>query len=75
MKRHNAALYAVLTLGLGLAACEKKPETPLEKVEDAVKDSLDTRPNEKLKDAAEDVQKAVESSAEAMKEAVTPDPK
>lgn len=75
MKLHNAALYAVLTLGLGLAACEKKPETPLEKVEDAVKDGLDARPNEKLKDAAEDVQKAVESSAEAMKEAVTPDPK
>lgn len=75
MKLQNVALCAVLTLGLGLAACEKKPETALERLEDKVKDGLDARPNEKLKDAAEDIQKAAESTEEAVKEAVTPDPK
>lgn len=75
MKLQNIALCAVLTLGLGLAACEKKPETPLQNLEDKVKDGLDSRPNEKLKDAAEDIEKAADSTGEAMKEAVTPDPK
>lgn len=75
MKLHNAAMYAVLTLGIGLTACEKKPETPVEKLEDKVKDSLEMRPNENLKDAGEEAGKAVENGAEAVKEAVTPDPK
>lgn len=75
MKLTNAALCAVLSLGLGLAACEKKPETPLEKFEDKVKDGLDARPNEKLKDAGEDMQDAVKDAGAAVKEAVTPDPK
>ncbi len=75
MKLHNAAMYAVLTLGLGLTACEKKPETPIEKLEDKVKDGLDVRPNEKLKDAGEDAAKAIENAGEAAKDAVTPDPK
>lgn len=75
MKLPHAALCAVLSLGLGLAACEKKPETALEKFEDKVKDGLDARPNEKLKDAGEDMQDAMKDAGEAMKEAVTPDPK
>ena len=75
MKLHNAAMFAVLTLGIGLTACEKKPETPIEKLEDKVKDGLDARPNEKLQDAGEDAKKAMENAGEAVKEAVTPDPK
>ena len=75
MKLHNAAMYAVLTLGIGLTACEKKPETAMEKLEDKVKDGLDARPNEKLQDAGEDASKALENAGEAVKEAVTPDPK
>lgn len=75
MKLQNAALFAVLTLGIGLTACEKKPETPIEKLEDKVKDGLDARPNEAMKDAGEDAAKAIESAGEAVKEAVTPDPK
>lgn len=34
MKLHNALIYSVLTLGIGLTACEKKPETAIEKLED-----------------------------------------
>ncbi len=75
MKLHNAALFAALSLGIGLTACEKKPETPVEKLEDKVKDGLDMRPNEKMKDAGEDAAKAIENAGEAVKEAVTPDPK
>lgn len=73
MKLHNALLVAGLTLGLGLTACEKKPETPIEKLEDKVKDGLDSRPNEALKDAGEDASKAMENAGEAVKDAVTPE--
>ena len=48
MKTQHAALAAILTLGVALAACEKKPESKLEQLEDKVKDGLDARPNEKL---------------------------
>ena len=75
MKLHHAALFAVLTLGFGLTACEKKPETPIEKLEDKVKDGLEMRPNENLKDAGEEAAKAMEDAGQAVKEAVTPDPK
>ncbi len=75
MKLQQAAFFAVLTLGLGLTACEKKPETPMEKLEDKVMDGLDARPNEALKDAGEDASMAIENAGEAVKEAVTPDPK
>ena len=75
MKLHNAALYAALTLGIGLVACEKKPETAFAKLEDKVKDGLDSRPNEKLQDAGEDAAKALENVGEAAKDAITPDPK
>ncbi len=75
MKLHNAAMFAVLTLGIGLTACEKKPETPVEKLEDKVKDGLEMRPNENLKDAGEEAGKAMEDAGQAVKEAVTPDPK
>jgi hypothetical protein len=68
-------LAGFLALGTGLAACEKKPETPAEKLEDKVKDGLEARPNENMKDAAEEAGKAIEDAGEAAKDAVTPDPK
>jgi hypothetical protein len=73
MKLHIAALFAVLTLGMGLTACEKKSESSMEKLEDNVKDAFDARPHEKMKDAAEDAGDAIEEAGEAAKEAVTPD--
>lgn len=75
MKLHHALSCAVLALGLGLVACEKKPETAIEKLEDSIKDGLNARPNEKLQDATEDAADALEKAGEAVKEAIESDPK
>ena len=48
------------------SACEKK-ETP--EVKEKIDDALDRRPNEGIKDAAEDVKDAAKESAEDMKDA------
>lgn len=72
MKVRNMMLLAVLSLGLGLSACEKKEETTAEKVVDAVGDATNTRDNEGMKDAGEDAAAVVENAAEEVKEAVTP---
>ena len=58
------AIFAALT------ACEKKPETLGEKIEDKVGDATNSRPNEKLKDAAEDTKDAVKDAARDVKDAV-----
>lgn len=47
---------------LTLAACEEKPKTTSEKVEDKVKDGLDARPGEKVKDAGEDLKEAAKDA-------------
>lgn len=70
MNLKHAALVAVIGLGLTVSACEKKEETPMEKLGDAIGDATNTRDNEKLKDAGEDAADAVENAGEAMKEAV-----
>ena len=49
-----------------LAACEK--QTTGEKVTDKVGDALDNRPNEKAKDAVEDVKEAGKDAGEAVKD-------
>ena len=43
-------------------ACEEKPKTTGEKIEDKVKDGLDARPHEKIRDAAEDTKDAVKDA-------------
>jgi hypothetical protein len=43
-------------------ACEEKPKTTGEKIEDKVKDGMDARPHEKLKDTGEDVKDAVKDA-------------
>lgn len=70
MNLKHAALFAVLSLGLGMAACEKKEPTPVEKATDGAKDALNMRDNEKLKDAGEDAADAVDNAAEGVKDAV-----
>ncbi len=70
MNIRNAALVVMLSLGAGLSACEKKPETPVEKATESVKDGLDMREGEKLKDAGEDVKSAAENAAEGASDAV-----
>lgn len=61
-------VVTILGLGFTLAACEKKDETPIEKMSEAVQDGLNTRENEKMKDAAEDAQDAMENFGEAIEE-------
>ena len=46
----------------GMTACDERPQTVGEKVEDKVKDGLDARPGEKLKDAGEDVKDTVKDA-------------
>lgn len=68
LKLISASLCAVvLTL---FPACEERPKTTGEKVEDKVKDGLDARPGEKLKDAGEDVKDAAKDVKDAVKDAV-----
>jgi altronate dehydratase len=64
----HAVLVAVLSLGLGLSACKKKDENAAEKMEEGVKDALDVREHEKLKDAAEEATDAAKDAAEGIKE-------
>lgn len=45
----------------GITACKERPKSTGEKIEDKVKDGLDARPHEKLKDAAEDIKDAVKN--------------
>jgi hypothetical protein len=55
----NCITIATLMFGLGfLTSCEKKPKT----LGDKIKDGFDARPNEKLKDAGEDIKDAVKDA-------------
>jgi len=70
MNFRNAALLAVLSLGLAVSACQKKDESAGEQVKDAIGDATNSRDNEKLKDAGEDAKDAVDNAAEGVKDAV-----
>ncbi|WP_029889960.1 hypothetical protein [Polycyclovorans algicola] len=66
----NLLIALVLSMGLGVAACQKAEETPMEKATDAFGDATDTRDNEELKDAGEDAEDAMENAGDAVEEAV-----
>ncbi|HKY91649.1 MAG TPA: hypothetical protein VJM11_11450 [Nevskiaceae bacterium] len=70
MNIRNGVLVAFLSLGLGfgITACGKKDEGPMDKTAEQVKDGLDMREHEKIKDAGEDVKDAAEDTAEEVKE-------
>lgn len=70
MNIRNAALLAVLSLGLAVSACQKKEEGVGEKMTDAIGDATNSRDNEKLKDAGEDAKDAVDNAAEGVKDTV-----
>ena len=57
MKIRNAAILAILSLGLAMSAC-KKEDSAMEKAADAVGDATDSRDNENMKDAGEDIKDA-----------------
>jgi hypothetical protein len=62
-------LLIVLALVFAIAACEQKPPSASEQIKDKVNDALDRRPNEKLKDAAEDIRDGAKAAAKDLKEA------
>lgn len=55
---------------IALSSCEKKEPTVREEVSDKVGDALDTRPNEELRDAAEDIEKDVKKAGEGIGDAL-----
>lgn len=55
----SACAIAILA---AFTACDRKPQTVGEKVEDKVKDATDQRPGEKVRDAAEDTKDAVKDA-------------
>ena len=61
-KTMNAILrsLACIAILINFSAC--KPKTTGEKIEDKVKDGFDVRPNEKIRDAAEDAKDAVKDA-------------
>lgn len=73
MKRNikSSLLIAAIIFGTGMSCvlftgCEDKPKSIGERIEDG----LDTRPNEGLKDAGEDIKDAVEDAGDELKDAV-----
>ena len=73
MNRNNMPrallIAAALGLGLGAAACKKEePASAMDKAEENVKDALDARPNEPMKDAAEDRKSAAENAGQAVED-------
>lgn len=82
MNKNLAVLLMIAALGVTTTACKKEEPSAMEQLEDKVKDGLDMREHEKLKDAGESAADALESAgeaakeaAEAAKEAVTPEEK
>lgn len=75
MNKNIATLLLIAALGSTTVACKKEEPTAVEKLSENVKDGLDMRDNEKLKDAGENAADAVKDAGEAAKDAVTPDPK
>jgi len=62
-------IAAALGLGFGVVACKKEePASAMDKAEENVKDAFDARPNEPLKDAAEDAKSAAENAGQAVEE-------
>jgi type IV pilus biogenesis protein CpaD/CtpE len=58
----------LLTVAVAVfAGCDQKPKSTTEQVKDKVNDALDRRPNEKLRDAAEDVRDGVKEAVKDLK--------
>lgn len=64
-----STLFLAVPIVLALVACEQKPASTTEQIKDKVNDALDRRPNEKLKDAAEDIRDGAKSAIKDLKEA------
>lgn len=69
MKTIACLLTIATTLG-GLVSCEKKAEPAKTSIGAKIDDALDRRPNEKLKDAVEDLEKDAKKAGEGITEAL-----
>ena len=67
MRLFPSIVLAVLLAAL--AGCDQKPKSTTEQIKDKVNDALDRRPNEKLRDAAEDVRDGVKEAVKDLKAA------
>ncbi len=63
-------LLAAIAAALGLAACSEKDSHLGGDLKDKVDDALDRRPNEEIRDAAEDLGKDVKKAGEDLGEAI-----
>ena len=68
MKLRNQLLVLIASL-LVLPACEQQPNA---NQKDGIKDALDTRPDEKMRDLGEDMEKAAKDVGRDLKNAVKP---
>lgn len=59
-------LAAVLVAPVG---CDQKPKGTAEQIKDKVNDALDRRPNEKLRDAAEDLRDGAKKALKDVEDA------
>jgi hypothetical protein len=62
-------LFLIMVAFLTLSACDQA-RSPAEKVIDNTNDALDRRPNEKLRDAAEDASDGVKGAGKNIKEVI-----
>lgn len=53
-----------------VAGCDNKPKNPIDRAVENTKDALDARPNEKLKDAGENISDAAQDAKQGVKDAV-----
>ncbi|MBS1211835.1 MAG: hypothetical protein H6R26_451 [Proteobacteria bacterium] len=65
----KAVLLLALPFVFAMAACDQKPKSTTGQVTDKVNDALDRRPNEKLKDAGEDLRDGAKSAVKDLKDA------
>jgi hypothetical protein len=63
-------LFTSGMLAAGLVSCKKNESTVREEVSDKVGDALNTRDHEKLRDAAENIEKDVKKAGEGLGESL-----
>lgn len=71
-KRMKPIISSILGVALlfAVTACDNRPKSVGEKVEDRVKDGLDARPNEKAKDLGEDLRDTAKDAGRDVRDAV-----
>lgn len=57
----------IVTVLVALHGCDSKPESASSQVKESIDDALDRRPNEQIRDAAEDLEKGFKNAVEDLK--------